>query len=192
MIEVVKDVWFKDSYQQIAASGEVAVREFDLHVGKSGRRWLVARQKNAADNVYVEGGKGSQGFGGRKIPFKLADGSVLELVGPWHSHAGALRADTGVDVTDRHHTQVILIAGSRYREEGKNQNGFPNLRDGYKDVYVYRENVLGEFSGGREFKQMAKDLATQLGHTVYLYTQTYGGSSCSPVDPEGMGFTPMP
>jgi hypothetical protein len=74
------------------------MRKYKMLTGKSGKRWFIAIQPNEGDNVYCEGGPGSDGFGGREIAFTLDSGEVVKVIGPWHSNSGALLADTGYDL----------------------------------------------------------------------------------------------
>lgn len=83
-------------------------RKYNIYTGKSGDRWLVADQENPGDNIYVEGGPNSQGFGGARLTFMLKDDTKLELIGPWHSNSTALFMDTGIDVRDKHLTYGII------------------------------------------------------------------------------------
>jgi len=57
------------------------------------------------------------------------------------------------------------------------------IRDSiYKDVlYEDTEPTVGEFGRG---KKIAKEFANKLGKTVYCYSQSQGGSSDGPVEPD--------
>ncbi len=174
------------AYQMISAYGELAVRTFHMVKGKSGKRWLYsAVDQDVASFVYVEGGPGSIGFGGREIRFALADGGEVLLTGPWHSNADAMFQDTGVDVRGKMFS-FCVIAKRRGRITEVRDTAFGPREftiDTLEDVlYQDEAPVLGTFERP-EIKEMAERFADELGHSVYLYKQTHGGSSNGPVDP---------
>ena len=174
------------AYQQISASGEVASRKFHMVKGKSGMRWLYsAVDQDVASFVYVEGKSGSRGFGGRELRFALADGGEVSLTGPWHSNADAMFQDTGVDVRGKMFS-FCVIAKRRGRIKEVRDTAFgPRefTRDTLEGVLHQDEApVLATFERP-EIKEMAERFADELGHSVYLYKETRGGSSNGPVDP---------
>ena len=144
---------------------EATKRKYHMFVGKSGRRWLVADQDNAADDIYVEGGKNSQGFGGAVLTFTLVDGSCLRLKGPWKTGAGGLFTDTGHDVRTKYLTQGIVAFEKVY---GKIYGP-----DTYSSIVHFDESpVLGEF--GRTDK-LAQQTATLTGRKVWFAMRSKGG-----------------
>lgn len=173
-------------YRQISASGEVAARKFHMVKGKSGKRWLYsAVDQDVASFVYVEGGPGSKGFGGRELRFELVEGGEVLLTGPWHSNADAMFHDTGIDVRDKMFS-FCVIAKRRGRIKFTRETAWgPRefTRDTLEDV-LYRDEapVLATFERP-DIKEMAEWFADVLGHSVYLYKETRGGSSNGPVDP---------
>ena len=157
----------------ICASQEAETRRYNKYIGKSGRIWLVADQKNKADNVYVEGGKNSEGFAGRTINFKLVDGGEISLKGPWHSNTGSLYSDTGVDLRNEFLTYVVVAL--RHKYEGW-----------YKVIMIdvlYKDESpqIGCYDRGRK---IAKKIANELKMTVCCHIKTKGGSSTGPVEPD--------
>lgn len=173
-------------YQQFSGSAVAEAREFNLYRGKSGRRWLVASDvPNKAEYVYVEGGPGSKGFGGRTLRFKIADGETIELTGPWHSNSRDLFADTGVDV--RGMTLAFYVIGIR---RGKTKIKCDTAwgprefdRDTIEDVWYIDEAPMLETERVNHPKKMARELADKLGHSVMLLCSTMGGNSNGPVNP---------
>ena len=156
----------------ISGQAEAASRTYHLHEGKSGRRWLVANQEAAAENIYVEGGPDSQGFAGASLTFKLTDGETLALKGPWHCNAQALYEDTGIDVRNTHRTFVV-ISRDLIHEDGKTI---------MVDVLHQDEApVLGSFHRG---DVLARDIARKLGHSVVRFSQSSGGSCTGRVKPD--------
>lgn len=152
----------------VSGQGEAQSRKYFKHIGKDGRIWLVADQENAAANVYVEGGPGSDGFGGATLTFPLVDGTEIKLKGPWHVNSNGLFDATGVDVRDKHYTFVVV---SRRRESGERYETI--MADVlYKDT----EPTLGTFDRGKE---IARGLLSSLSlNSVVLYSASEGGSSC--------------
>lgn len=106
--EFLPDVEFGISQPMVSAMAETEAVRYHLHVGKSRRRWLVGDQPNAADQVWVDGGRGSQGCGGATLKFHLVDGSEVEFIGPWKTGAGALFEDTGVDVRSKCLVRAVI------------------------------------------------------------------------------------
>jgi hypothetical protein len=151
-----------------SGQGEAQSRRYHKYVSKSGKVWLVADQPNAGANVYVEGGPNSDGFGGATLTFPLVDGSEIKLKGPWHTNAGALYSDTGVDVRNQHYTFVVV---SRRRESGEHYEMI------MADVlYKDEASVLGSFDRG---KGIARKLLSEMAlDSVALYSESEGGSSC--------------
>lgn len=158
-------------------SSEAESRRYHKHVGKSGKVWLVADQEDAAANVYVEGGPNSDGFGGRTLTFSLVDGTEIKLKGPWHANSDSLFQDTGIDVRDKHYTFVVI---SRRRKSGEH----------YESVMVdvlYRDErpQLGSFHRG---DLLARQWTKNTGASVFLYSQSSGGSSCGQVKPDAVFY----
>jgi len=115
---------------------------------------------------------GFQGYGGSTLTFPMEDGSEFECKGPWHSNSEALLKATGVDLTEKHLTFVIISRGQEY--------------DGPKTIlknilYMDLKPMVGKFERGRE---LAKAFANNLGEKVYLYSKSDGGSSTGSVYPE--------
>lgn len=167
--------WTDESYRMICGSAEAEKRAYKKLIGKSGKTWLVAVQDNPADNVYVSGGKGSQGFAGRTLEFELEDGSIEKLVGPWHSNSDALFADTGYDVRDKYLTFGVIGLG---REHRNGCGGGVTITD---VLYQDKDWVLGTFD---RVEKIAQKLANELGKTVMKFSKSRGGSSCGQVKPE--------
>lgn len=161
-----------------SAKGDVATRRHHMVTGKSGKRWLYADEDNAASFIYVEGGVGSDGFGGSTLTFQLVDGSEVKLKGPWHSNSRALLADTGIDLRNSHRTFVVIGEGRSYES---NPNNLYSSKTVIENVfYKDDEPIIGSFDRGR---QMAQEIADEKGIRVFCYSRTNGGSSCGPVYP---------
>lgn len=160
----------------ICGSANAESRVYKQLVGKSGRIWLVAVQPNEADNIYVSGGKNSQGFAGRTLAFKLEDGSTMKLQGPWHSNSAALLADTGYDIRDKYLTFGVIGLG---REYGTALGLHPIT---IKDVlHKDAQWVLGEYNRITVLAQVA---ANEIGKAVVYYMKSKGGTSSGFTEPE--------
>lgn len=162
----------------ISGQGEAVSKKYHGYVGKSGNIWLVADQPNSADNIYKTDNpenKGKHGFGGATLKLSLVQGGEFLLKGGWHSNADGLFFDTGVDVRNKHETFVVISKERAYDSE----HGYRTI---LKDV-LYQDEApqIGTFNRGEE---IAKRLANELGHKVFLYSKSQGGSSCGPVDPK--------
>jgi len=162
-------------YQMTCGSAEAESRVYHKVEGKNGRTWLYADQENAGDNVYVSGGPNSDGFGGRTLTFQLVGGGEIQLKGPWHSNSGALKADTGVDVTNQHRTWGVI---SRKKERIKSTNFMSGK---FVDVcHIDQEPVVGEYNRIMDLAQVFADV---FGEPVYYYSQSQGGSSSGQIKP---------
>ena len=158
--------------------GEQASRVYKMYMGKSGRRWLVADQPNAGDNVYVEGGDKSDGFGGATLTFKLINREEVKLKGPWHSNSDALYADTEIDLREQHETFIVIGTGREY-----NQSNLSDYITIIKNVlYIDEFPTIGSFYRGKE---LAQDFADDMEIPIVCYSRSRGGSSCGWHWPKG-------
>lgn len=156
--------------RMISGQGEVMDRVFKKYKGKSGHTWYIpANQENVGDNVYVDThNPKSDGFGGATLPFRLEDGTVDRVKGPWHSNSEAFSYDTGINITKTHLTFVVI---SRKRDQDEHWNTV------MKDVlYIDKEPTLGDFDRWKEIAQRFKDEPQ-----LYYYSESRGGSSCGPI-----------
>ena len=160
----------------ISGQGEAAVRTYKEYFGKSGRIWLVAVQDNPADNIYVEGGPNSDGFGGATLTFKLEDGREVRLKGPWHSNSNALFEDTGMDIRNQHETEGAIGTDREYIE---NRLIIKNC------LYVDKGAVVGEFD---RLGKLAQAFADDMRIPVVCYSASRGGSSCGFKWPSGSTY----
>ncbi len=168
---MAKDVYFNLDSPMISGIGEVQERVFKEIKGKKGKRWFVAVQNNEADNIYVETTECNNGFCGRKMKFKLQDGSIVTAIGPWHSNSGALYKDTGYDCRNKHLTYGI-VAKERIYVGG--QTKYVNV------VFVDTEFTLGSFN---RIDDIAQFFANKFGQRIYYAVKTMGGGRSSYCDP---------
>lgn len=153
----------------ICCSYEAESRIYQSFIGKSGRRWVVAIDKEPANYIYIEGGKNSKGFGGRTLEFKLQNGEIIRLQGPWHSNADALYKDTGYDIRDKYFTIGII--------------GLHRQRNGYQELYwdILHEDqkpILGEYD---RIEKLAVEFANKLQKTIYYSYKSNGGGISSSI-----------
>lgn len=154
-------------YSMFSGQGEAVAHTYNIHLGKSGRIWLVSTDCDCASNIYVQGGPKSDGFGGAVLEFTLANGcDKIKLKGPWHSSSESLLFDTGVDARDR--TLVFGVIG-----KGRD---WKDGRSVIKDlVYFDKEPTLGTFN---RISDMAEAMAKEMNQQLFVYSATKGGSSC--------------
>ncbi len=164
----------------ISGQDDALERTYNLHTEKpsrefpNGRRWLVAAQESAADNIYVEGVKGSDGFGGATLTFDLTDGTKVSLTGPWKTGAEGLFKATGIDVRNSYVTFGIVAFE---KEHGK----WPGP-DFYRDViHLDGSPTLGAHSRIRDIAQAA---ANRSRRRVYHASVSKGGGHAGWEDPK--------
>lgn len=163
----------------ISGQGDAQERRYRLHREKpsrefpDGRIWLVAKQDNAADNIYVEGAQGSDGFGGATLTFDIEDDAPVHLKGPWKTGADALFKATGVDVRGTYLTRGIV---AMQKEHGK----WPGP-DTFRDVLHFDQGaVLGSFDRIRGIAQAAANARRR---RVYHASISKGGGHSGWCDP---------
>lgn len=145
-----------------------------------GKRWLYADIPNAADEIYVDGGKGSDGFGGRTLTFELVDGTTVDFIGPWHANPHDMLKETGVDLRGKHLTQGIAAfvceLGDVYKP------------DTYREVVHYdAQPAIGALD---RIKHIAQAIANETGRHVRYGSVSNGGGQgggCGPEPPENVG-----
>lgn len=137
--------------------------------GKSGRIWLYQPE---GSRVWVDGGKGSQGCGGRTLTFTLDDGTTQDLIGPWCSNSDACFADTGIDVRKNHVTWGC-VGTERLFDQNSGRSGIGNI------IWRDEEPTKGLFERVEliawKLQQENPDL------TLQVYRESEGGSSLGPV-----------
>lgn len=155
------------SYSMFSGQAEAAAHIYNIHIGKSGRIWLVSTERDCASNIYVQGGPKSDGFGGAMLEFILANGvDKIKLKGPWHSNADSFLSDTGIDVRNRHLTFGVIGKGRDWKDG----------RSIIKDlVYFDTEPTLGTFN---RISNKAEKMAKVMNQQLYVYSESKGGSSC--------------
>jgi len=163
-----------------SGQGEAVRNRYHLHVGKSGRAWLVADREDCADHVYctayADWDRTGEGFAGAHLKLPLVDDNEFILKGGWHSNSQALLADTGVDITDRHLTYGAIGFKRLYWSPEH-----PNENMGVGDViFADEEPTLGDF---HRIEELAKQYANELGETIYYSVQSSGGGSSGPIYP---------
>lgn len=154
----------------ICAATDAVNRIYKKIVRRDGKIYLIAVQDNPADNIYVEGGFDNEGFGGSTLYFKLEDGTLLKLKGPWHTNSEELYRATGIDIRDKHKTFGVISKGVIYN-------------DVLMTNVLYQDNdwVIGKF--GR-IEDKAREIAKEIGQRVYFYSRSMGGSCRAWVDNE--------
>jgi len=152
-------------------------------VGLSGRNWLYpAEICNAGDWVLVESDQ--KGMSGNAVSVKMVDGSYRSVIGPWHTTPEALLEDCpGIDLRFKRLTQGVIFT---YIQDWSLR--MAPMRDvGYLD----RGPVIWDMTGSGLWVK-AQTLADNLGHSVYLHTQTVSGWSSIWVNPSNSRIRVLP
>lgn len=153
----------------ISASCDAAARKYRLHVGSTGRRWVVADQEAAAENIYADGGPGSQGMAGRTLTFDLIDGGSVDFIGPWKSNPDDLFKETGVDVRNTHFTKGVCAFDIKLGRPWPS----PDI---YIDVQHFDDvPILGAYNRVEKIAQEIADRTRRVVH--YAFISKGGGSS---------------
>lgn len=155
----------------ICGSHEAQIRTY-RRVDCSRGVWLISTSDpNSADHLYFHDPKdrNSQGFAGRTIVFKLDDGSEYHAKGPWKTGHGELFKDTGIDLSDKYHSRVVISKGVRYDKNPKSWMGGTTV---LTDV-VHQESgfTVGSWDRWQEVLN-----ALPAGEYC-VYSETYGGST---------------
>lgn len=165
----------------ISGQDDIQGRKYRLLIAKpcgyfpKGRRWLVADQESAAENIYAEGGPGSDGFGGATLTFDLVDGGTLSLKGPWKAGADGLFKATGFDCRATYFSRGIVAFE---RETGKRYTD-PDI---FRDIIHYDEApVLGTFDRIQDIAQAA---ANETGRKVWHSSISKGGGHAGWAEPK--------
>lgn len=167
----------------ISASDEAGRVKYHMYKGKSGKRWLVGDVPDAENYVFMEGGPGSRGFGGRTLTFELVDGSTVEWTGPWKESARVLREDTGVDVRGTAPEYFVIAL---HRQYGRGSQVTRMIGVLYVDVVPM--SLVDRVNSGLPYPpQLAEEFADKLGHSVLLHCDFKGGGYTKPVNPVNAG-----
>ncbi len=169
------DIELKSSYISSEFHNQLRPKVYKKAIGKSGRIWIYSKGKGAGSFIHVSadlkenerGYQGFRGYGGSTLQFPLEDGTMEELIGPWHSNCDALFNDTGIDLRKKHLTFVVISKSREYSKES-----YSSIM---KDVlYIDAEPQEGLFDRGI---LMAMEIAKKLNITVVCYKESLGGSS---------------
>lgn len=177
----------KKPYHQICGSEEVTKVKYRKHTCPKGT-YYVGDCDEASDFIYLSNSD-KKGFGGRDITFEMIDGTTETQKGPWKVGSADLFKDTGVDVRGQV-SSFVLIAKSRASEPHPTWPG--SKVEGYNGILYKDIKPMRLVDRGVSPQSLAKMFANQLGHTVYLYHDSKSGSSCGPVDPDGLRHTSAP
>lgn len=135
--------------------------------GRSGDIWYYKDGKFAGDYIYVSNNDKS-GFYGHIICFKLVNGKVDEIVGPWHSNSETLFADTGINLTNKHATFIVLA-------KTKHDNVLNDI------IYTDEFFIESEFN---RYKILAEYYSKLCNCDIYYYQEYSGGKIVGKIDKE--------
>lgn len=172
MMQIIQKEYIVEPLPMKCGSYEAEKRTYKLILDKNNRKWLVANEENEADNIYVEGGKNSDGFAGRTLTFSLITGEKIKLQGPWHTNSNSLYEHTGYDCRNKSFTFGLVAKKREMTEDYKNK---------FIDIfYIDNDWTLGLYD---RIEIIAQQIANELNDTVYYYRESQGGSSSGPINP---------
>jgi len=179
---IVAERFVAENAPMICGSAEAEAREYQVAIDKNrGVVWFYTlSDPDPGGHVYCHDPRdvNSQGYAGRTITFKVGKTGTYNAKGPWHATAEALFTGTGVDIRDKYLTFVAIA-----KRRGKNEG---NTRAILEDVlYMDEKPILGLFERGRN---LARKMATELGHPVCCYSESGGGSSSGFEYPQGTTY----
>ncbi len=156
---------------------EYKCESYNMITDKRGNDWFYG---NNADEIYVDQhNPNSKGFCGRKLKFKLKDGTVVETEnGPWHSNAGALLNATGVNFTNEHLTFGCISLDIEYIKD-KMYNNYKNV------IYLDDNYINGDYP---RIQNLAQEFANKLNTKVYYTQHSRGGSVAHFYEPKNYKF----
>lgn len=128
--------------------------------------WLYRDGDGAADNIYCgsdDPNNPSGGLDNITITFILTNGDSITLYGPWHTNAELLLANTGIDLTAKYNTFVVI---GRFL---KHKDGRAIIQD-----VLYKDDQFteGRFDRGNI---KAQEIANNIKETVVCYSRSTGG-----------------
>lgn len=125
---------------------------------------------NQADHIYYDinpnnypiDKKCFQGFGGQTLSFKMLDGTIKDIKGPWHSNSDALYNRTGLDLRNK-----TINIGFIYLTK------HCSILEDYKDIIYYDEEPV--ISNYNRIKDLAYEYAQKYQQDVYFFMKGYCG-----------------
>lgn len=161
--------WTSKNYSMFSASGEIMERIWRKVECKNGDIWVYPPndpEPGAHCWIFNPSDKNSEGCGGRIIPFKLEDGTIIEAKGPWNSNSDSMFKATGIDLRNHYLTFVVL---------GKTRSFGKNLETIIEDViYQDKKPTLGSYD-------RYKELIKQYPEAKQYYMESHGGSCSGPI-----------
>lgn len=130
--------------------------------------FYVTTGEDCANHIYFRGRENySNGFAGRTLSFKMEDGTIEYVQGPWNSNTDSLFTLVGIDYRKMHKTQGI-ISKQRPNEQYIHRK---------EDIIHFDENpVTGSFN---RIEDLAKKLSKEMGISLYYEKISCGGGSAS-------------
>ena len=161
------------------ASSEAEERSYRMALDGKGCVWFYCLEATSpGDTVYFHDPNDlhSDGFAGRTITFRIGKTGQYLAKGPWHSNTDALYERTQIDLRAKHLTFGAVAL----------RRSYDHLDTVLEDLlHIDKEPELGEFS---RVEKIAQGHADRLGHPVFYYSESSGGSGCGPVYPTGTGY----
>lgn len=171
MVVIKSEHLFRMRGAMFSASGVVQDNSFTKHPCARGV-WYVAASGDRASNIFFSG-TNKEGMAGRTLSFKLTDGTVDLVEGPWMGNTDELYKDTGVDLRDKHLMRYVICRELTH-------NG----------PEVYCKDVLALVDEPSEMTysectELAQKMANTLNERLRYAYESSGGSCIGYVKPEG-------
>ncbi|MCE5308922.1 MAG: hypothetical protein LLG20_14885 [Acidobacteriales bacterium] len=169
-----------DGYRMLCGSAMAEEQVYRKVQGKLRNTWYIpVNTETPGEGIQLDThDPRSEGYAGRTLSFRLEDGTVDQVKGPWHSNSSALFEDTGVDVRDTFRTFVVIGLQREYR----------NTKDAYAPPTIidvlYLDPPEGQIGSFNREKAIAKKLFGEYAEleTLYYYSQSRGGTSSGPIN----------
>jgi len=127
--------------------------------------YLWTEHPDAGDNIFCGSTtKREDGFSGSTINFTLTDGSIVKLLGPWHTSSSHLLSATGVDLRNKHYTRCVVGLERKYN--------YPNSII----EHVIYEDVDWMISDLNRGDYLAFRLMQEVNRRITYFNQSSGGS----------------
>lgn len=160
-------------FKDVPKIEHVPIPYYKKVIGKSRLAWYIPATDYPAENLHVEpnpeqnkpGYRGFRGYAGSTLNFRLKDGSIDAVTGPWHSSANNLYMDTGINLKGLIRTWTCI-----YLYRGKYGT--------FNDVVYYDPSVQIGFN----LNGFIQTICYIISQPVFVYIATYSGSSDRMID----------
>ena len=127
---------------------------------------------NVADELHVTDSSNTshmKGYDGSTLAFKMEDGTVEHVTGPWHTNSRGFINHTGINISELHLTKITLWQDDEI-------------------IYEEKAPVLGPYYRG---DRIARQLAIIRNKEIKVKSESSGGSSTKTCYPDGRFTHPL-